>query len=190
MLRAQDCAVECTVPYMEQLVEICLLLIECLSPLSVILFSSQPSSQVMYKAQTLEKSRSLPILKLYRILFPGKQALFAPPPPPPPPLSLSLLSLLSLNRLYGGYESLKGGKTSEALEDFTGGVTESFDIKKAESLYDKILKGIKRSCLMGCSIKVSREIFCRVKIEVRAHSPALTCRLPLGMTWRQNSPAD
>jgi hypothetical protein len=65
-------------------------------------------------------------------------------------------------KLYGGYESLKGGKTSEALEDFTGGVTESFDIKKADSLYDKILKGIKRSCLMGCSIKVSREKFCRV----------------------------
>ena len=165
VLRAQDGAVEFTVPYyIEQLVEICLLLIECLSPLSVILFSSQPSSQVMYKAQTLEKSRSLPILKLDRILFRGKQALFAPHPHPPP-LSLfllSLLSLLSLNRLYGGYESLKGGKTSEALEDFTGGVTESFDIKKAESLYDKILKGIKRSCLMGCSIKVSREIFCRV----------------------------
>ena len=62
---------------------------------------------------------------------------------------------LECHRLYGGYESLKGGKTSEAMEDFTGGVVESYDLKTGPSdLYDRILKGAKRSSLMSCSIKV------------------------------------
>ena len=56
-------------------------------------------------------------------------------------------------RLYGGYEALKGGKTSEAMEDFTGGVVESTDLKKAgPELFNKIVKNVKRSSLMSCSI--------------------------------------
>jgi Ca2+-binding EF-hand superfamily protein len=80
-------------------------------------------------------------------------------------------------KLYGGYESLKGGKTSEALEDFTGGVTESFDIKKADSLYDKILKGIKRSCLMGCSIKATTRDDMEAKLTsglIKGHAYSVT----------------
>ena len=34
------------------------------------------------------------------------------------------------DRLYGCYESLDGGELSEALEDFTGGVAENYDISK------------------------------------------------------------
>ena len=41
------------------------------------------------------------------------------------------------------------------MEDFTGGVVESYDLKTGPSdLYDRILKGAKRSSLMSCSIKV------------------------------------
>ena len=60
----------------------------------------------------------------------------------------------SLYRLYGGYEALKGGKTSEAMVDFTGGVVESIELAKAEpDLFNKILKNSRRSSLMSCSIR-------------------------------------
>ena len=59
-------------------------------------------------------------------------------------------------KLYGGYESLKGGKTSEAMVDFTGGVVESYELKDAgDELFKKILRNAKRSSLMSCSIKAT-----------------------------------
>ncbi len=62
-------------------------------------------------------------------------------------------SCLNSYRLYGGYESLKGGKTSEAMEDFTGGVVETFELDKAdETLFKRILKCCKTASLMSCSI--------------------------------------
>ena len=58
-------------------------------------------------------------------------------------------------RLVSSYEALKGGSTSEALEDFTGGVTEFFDLKKdvPKNLFDMMLKSFNRCSLMGCSIE-------------------------------------
>ncbi|XP_015275551.1 PREDICTED: calpain-3 [Gekko japonicus] len=57
-------------------------------------------------------------------------------------------------KLHGSYEALKGGNTTEAMEDFTGGVTEFYEIKDAPKDIYKIMKHvIERGSLMACSIE-------------------------------------
>ncbi|XP_053140905.1 calpain-3 isoform X2 [Hemicordylus capensis] len=57
-------------------------------------------------------------------------------------------------KLHGSYEALKGGNTTEAMEDFTGGVTEFYEIKDAPKDIYKIMKhAIKRGSLMASSIE-------------------------------------
>ena len=60
-------------------------------------------------------------------------------------------------RLVGSYEALKGGATSEAMEDFTGGVTEVFDFRQdvPANIWQIMRRAYDRDSLMGCSIEVN-----------------------------------
>ncbi|KAG9262609.1 calpain-9 [Astyanax mexicanus] len=59
-------------------------------------------------------------------------------------------------KLNGSYEALKGGSTLEAMEDFTGGVGEMYETKKAPSdLYTILKKALDRGSMMGCSIDIT-----------------------------------
>lgn len=60
------------------------------------------------------------------------------------------------NRLNGSYEALAGGSTIEGFEDFTGGISEFYDLRKPPgTLYHIIRKALRSGSLLGCSIDVS-----------------------------------
>lgn len=72
-------------------------------------------------------------------------------------------------RLNGSYEALSGGSTTEGFEDFTGGVSEMYELRRApRDLHRIISKALERGSLLGCSIDVSTEHYW--------HTPT-TCRI-------------
>ncbi|NXL30537.1 CAN8 protein, partial [Glaucidium brasilianum] len=56
-------------------------------------------------------------------------------------------------KLNGSYEALARGSTMEGFEDFTGGISESYELRRAPSdLYQIIQKALRAGSLLGCSI--------------------------------------
>lgn len=59
-------------------------------------------------------------------------------------------------RINGCYEALSGGATTEGFEDFTGGIAEWYELRKAPAnLFKIIQKALEKGSLLGCSIDVS-----------------------------------
>uniref|UniRef100_A0A4W2CTS5 Calpain 8 n=1 Tax=Bos indicus x Bos taurus TaxID=30522 RepID=A0A4W2CTS5_BOBOX len=59
-------------------------------------------------------------------------------------------------KLNGSYEALTGGSTVEGFEDFTGGISEFYNLKKPPaSLFQIIQKALRSGSLLACSIDIS-----------------------------------
>ncbi|XP_019405074.1 PREDICTED: calpain-8 [Crocodylus porosus] len=81
-------------------------------------------------------------------------------------------------KLNGSYEALTGGSTIEGFEDFTGGISESYELRKAPpNLYQIIRKALNAGSLLGCSIDITgaaeTEQITREKL-VKGHAYSLT----------------
>ncbi|XP_069752344.1 calpain-1 catalytic subunit-like [Narcine bancroftii] len=81
-------------------------------------------------------------------------------------------------KVNGCYEALSGGSTSEGFEDFTGGVTEMYDLRKSQTdLYGIIKKALERGSLLGCSIDITSAFDMEAvtfKKLVKGHAYSLT----------------
>lgn len=71
--------------------------------------------------------------------------------------TVSYLESITLFRLYGSYEALKGGSTAEALEDFTGGLIEYYNLHEVaqEQSLALLVRGFQMGSMFGCSIDVN-----------------------------------
>ncbi|XP_030588517.1 calpain-9 [Archocentrus centrarchus] len=81
-------------------------------------------------------------------------------------------------KMHGSYESLKGGSTMEAMEDFTGGVGEMYETKAAPSnLFTIMKKALDRGSMMGCSIDITSSAESEAKTStglVKGHAYSIT----------------
>lgn len=80
-------------------------------------------------------------------------------------------------KLHGSYESLDGGYTCEAMEDFTGGLSESYELQSNKcpgDLFTVMMKAYQRGSLMGCSIHSDDENELRKLGLITSHAYSVT----------------
>ncbi|XP_023684021.1 calpain-2 catalytic subunit-like [Paramormyrops kingsleyae] len=59
-------------------------------------------------------------------------------------------------KVNGCYEALSGGSTTEGFEDFTGGIAECYELRKAPpNMFQIIKKALDAGALIGCSIDIT-----------------------------------
>ncbi|XP_026215140.1 calpain-8 isoform X2 [Anabas testudineus] len=81
-------------------------------------------------------------------------------------------------KVNSSYEALTGGSTIEGFEDFTGGISESYDLKEAPPfLFNIMRKALRLGSLLGCSIDIGSssemEAMTRQKL-VKGHAYSIT----------------
>ncbi|XP_030052298.1 calpain-9 [Microcaecilia unicolor] len=81
-------------------------------------------------------------------------------------------------KLNGSYEVLKGGSTIEAMEDFTGGVAEAYETRKApENFFTIISKALQRGSMLACSIDITSSAETEAKTPqglIKGHAYSIT----------------
>ena len=86
----------------------------------------------------------------------------------------SLTSVPFLGRLSGSYEDLQRGQVSEALVDFTGGVTMTIKLAEApDSLWDVLTRATYSRTLIGCQTHCGVRLGCALAGQRTPHSPSL-----------------
>ncbi|OQR72424.1 calpain-A-like [Tropilaelaps mercedesae] len=80
-------------------------------------------------------------------------------------------------KIHGSYEALSGGSACEAMEDFTGGVTEQYDLRQPpDNLFLIMLKAYERNAMMSCSITPGETLEERLQNGlVAGHAYSITC---------------
>ena len=82
-------------------------------------------------------------------------------------------------KLMGSYEALRGGSTSEAMEDFTGGITLFYDLhgdSLPSDLFSIMERAMKKCSLLGCSIEADPNVV-EAKLPnglIRGHAYSIT----------------
>uniref|UniRef100_A0A182QEQ5 Calpain n=1 Tax=Anopheles farauti TaxID=69004 RepID=A0A182QEQ5_9DIPT len=80
-------------------------------------------------------------------------------------------------KLFGSYEALSGGSASEAMEDFTGGLTEGYEMKNApDGLFAMIEKSCNSYAMFACSIEAGAGEMEQVTAQglVKGHAYSIT----------------
>ncbi len=63
-------------------------------------------------------------------------------------------------KLHGSYTALRGGTTSEAMVDFSGGCGEQYELAEApKDIFNVMMKANARNSMLACSVKPDPRVF-------------------------------